>query len=248
MDMIRSWNRCVCTTHPRSTVAPSPSVTRSASGSQYDSHHTPRPILAPSPRSQMFIRQYPSRHARTTARRRSRRRRRTPRCATRTSSTAGARSCAIRPTTNHFAAHGDRARHRARDQQDHAAETEPRPVSDGLGDQLRARTARRVRCRRSPSPGSGGTSPRRPRAIFSRSGGSKVREASAVSGRAAQPHRRATQPRRARLRLGRSGRQHRDEAVLRHASTRARSSRSCRGTRACRPWRRSMCIQPPPSS
>ena len=32
--MMRSWNRCVCTTHPRLTAAPSSSVTRSASGSQ----------------------------------------------------------------------------------------------------------------------------------------------------------------------------------------------------------------------
>ena len=32
--MIRSWNRCVCTTQPRLTVDPSPSVTRSGSGSQ----------------------------------------------------------------------------------------------------------------------------------------------------------------------------------------------------------------------
>ena len=52
MDMIRSWNRWVCTTHPRSTVAPSPRVTRSASGSQYVSHQTPGRSSAPSPRSQ----------------------------------------------------------------------------------------------------------------------------------------------------------------------------------------------------
>src|SRR6516165_9608774 len=37
-----------------STVAPSPSVIRSASGSQYVSHHTPRPICAPRVRSQKF--------------------------------------------------------------------------------------------------------------------------------------------------------------------------------------------------
>ncbi len=46
--MMRSWNRWVCTTQPRLTVAPLSRVTRSASGSQYVSHHTPRPILAPS--------------------------------------------------------------------------------------------------------------------------------------------------------------------------------------------------------
>ncbi len=34
MLMIRSWNRWVCTTHPRLTVEPSPRVTRSGSGSQ----------------------------------------------------------------------------------------------------------------------------------------------------------------------------------------------------------------------
>ena len=53
--MIRSWNRWVCTTQPRFTVLPSPSVTRSASGSQYVSHHTPRPILAPNARNHRFI-------------------------------------------------------------------------------------------------------------------------------------------------------------------------------------------------
>src|SRR5882757_229353 len=53
--MIRSWNRWVCTTQPRLTVAPLPRVTRSASGSQYVSHHTPRPIDAPSARSHRFI-------------------------------------------------------------------------------------------------------------------------------------------------------------------------------------------------
>ena len=53
--MIRSWNRWVCTTQPRFTVLPSPNLTRSASGSQYVSHHTPRPILAPNARSHTFI-------------------------------------------------------------------------------------------------------------------------------------------------------------------------------------------------
>src|SRR2546423_544677 len=55
MRMIRSWNRCVCTTHPRLTVAASPTRMRSASGSQYVSHHTPRPTLAPRLRSQTPI-------------------------------------------------------------------------------------------------------------------------------------------------------------------------------------------------
>src|SRR5262249_16367578 len=45
-------NRCVCKTQPRLTLAPAPSSTRSASGSQYVSHQTPAPILAPSVRSQ----------------------------------------------------------------------------------------------------------------------------------------------------------------------------------------------------
>ncbi len=50
----RSWNRWVWTTQPRFTVAPSPRVTRSVSGSQYESHHTPAPTFAPSARSHRF--------------------------------------------------------------------------------------------------------------------------------------------------------------------------------------------------
>src|SRR5215510_1364376 len=39
---------------PRLTVAPSPSVIRSASWSHYVSHHTPRPICAPRVRNHKF--------------------------------------------------------------------------------------------------------------------------------------------------------------------------------------------------
>src|SRR6478609_8112215 len=55
MLITRSWNRCVWSTHPRFTVAPSPRATRSASGSQYVSHQTPRPMREPSARSHRFI-------------------------------------------------------------------------------------------------------------------------------------------------------------------------------------------------
>ena len=51
MLMIRSWNRWVWSTHPRLTLTPAPRATRSASGSQYVSHHTPRPMPAPSERN-----------------------------------------------------------------------------------------------------------------------------------------------------------------------------------------------------
>ena len=55
---------------------------------------------------------------------------------------------------------------------------------------------------------------------FSRSGGSNVRDASAAVGAPAQPHRRAAQPRRSRLRLVRGRRQHRDQAVVGHPPAR----------------------------
>ena len=101
--MMRSWNRCVCTTQPRLTVAPSASVTRSASGSQYVSHHTPRPIVAPRPRNHRFITGVPlaarANHGAATV-------------STNVSATSwrhtnddhnGCSMAVIRPTTSHFA-------------------------------------------------------------------------------------------------------------------------------------------------
>ena len=81
----RSWNRCVCRTHPRPTVAVA-QVIRSASGSQYVSHQTPRPIRAPIERSQRLRRRAGggrANHGAATTRGRCRR----ARCARRTSST-----------------------------------------------------------------------------------------------------------------------------------------------------------------
>ena len=201
--MIRSWNRWVCTTQPRLTVRPRPSVTRSASGSQYVSHQTPRPIVgAERPQPQVHHRRPRWPHGRTTARRPSRRTCRRPRCATRTTTTADARSPgsgrpeAISPRRD------DRPRPRPR--------PAGRPAAAAPAHQSRIRIASACRTastadadrERHASSVRGGTV--RPPHRDQPSAASAGRRCAARRPRRAapQPDRRTAQPRRARLALG----------------------------------------------
>ena len=133
----------------------------------------------------------------------SRRTCRPPRCATRTSSTAGAPPRWIRPTTSHLASDGERPRRPRRPTsstapgQRRAATPMPHaPTSacerdehaDGDGHRSR-RPARTGTARRPPAPTAGAAA------------GSNVRRSSPGTARAAQLHRRAAEPRRAGLRL-----------------------------------------------
>ena len=218
MRMIRSWNRCVCTTHPR--------FTRHAVAES-----TPdRPPAASRSRTTRRARSAPRAHAGTgsgtacpTA---ARANHGAATISTNVSTTSlrhtkalhnGCSTARIRPTSSHFAATVSSAGGRTGREQHDAAGSggdrvarRTRPVASRAHEHARRRSPRcsTVGTSRHSSTARPGD-PKRPGSVRTCAPVGSIR-------RTAQPHRRAAQPGRALLRLGRRRGQHRDQSVLRH--------------------------------
>ena len=205
------------------------------------------PIVAPRPRNHTFRTACRWRHARTTVPRRFRRRRPTPRCATRTNSTAGARSPRSgRPPATSRSRRS--ARDRARDEQDQTARqaaTRSRTCGEATCEREQ-HAERRSRTSHDHRDEAARLHDRARRSSAAR-GGWKVREASAAVGRARsgpadcpattnRPWPWTAWPRAPR----------RDRSWARADPD--RSSRSCRGSARLPILAFATCIQPPPSS
>ena len=254
MLSMRSWNRCVCTTQPRFTVAPSPQLDQVGLGQPVglapDAAADP---CAHGAQPEVEHRRPRGRPARTTAPPRPRRRCRRARCARRTSSTAGARSRRSARPAPTCATVGHRRGHRARDQQHQPAEEGhgPPAVADGEPASSQGDGDRRTTSARGPTRGRAGTPRRGHRATRSRVG----------AGVGARRRRDSRRPRRSWA-GGLPSQEVPAFALVRAAAPptaprrgpswaragRARSSPSCPRTRACRPSRARSRSQPPPSS
>ena len=193
---------------------------QSASGSQYVSSHTPRPILEPRQRSHRLSTGVPvaarANHGAATS-------------STKLSTTSlrhtnerpqrvRAPPARARPATTWRRCH--RPGHRAGGQQHHTAD-QPGARETELGGSSASQLEQHADADRRRAPPSGPTGTARPaaRAAFSRAGGANVRLRSARPGRSAQLDRRAAQPGRALLGLAGRRRQHRHQRVLRHRPT-----------------------------
>ena len=246
MLMIRSWNRWVCSTHPRLTRRAVAQRDQVGLGQPVASRTTRRGRSArPSARSHSVEHAAcRSRPRRTTARRPSRRTCPPARCARRSElhsgCSAGRDPADQQPLGRGRDARGDDAGARAAP----ARRAARRPAAPSRSQARQQRRA--ARRRRAPTVQHHRHEPaqldqRRAATLQPRAAAAKVRLSSPLAGGAAQLHRRAAQPGRARLGLlAAPPTAPPTRPRLGTDRARARSSRSCRGTPACRSWPRSI--------